>query len=138
MAIGVTGSGEEDLTGMISFEDNRKYITPQEFLRIEKKQEEAISKARKAICEAREKADKCNPPIHKRPAVPSDIIDGAIIWHEREDEFGGDYWNVVEEVLNDRSSFKAYCADDGCRYGLDGAYVEVYQEASSNETKGEG
>lgn len=65
-------------------------------------------------------------PPHRRPASPSDIVEGAIIWYPGwgEDE-GIANWKLVSEVLRPNDPWKAFCAEDGCRYGLDGAYVEV-------------
>ena len=100
-------------------------MTPAEYLAIKKADLAIIEAAEKRIEEARKAAHRCKPPKNRRPAWARDIVVGAVIWHERERRFGGDYWNVVEEVLYPGDAFKAYCADDGCRYGLEGAYVEV-------------
>ncbi len=56
------------------------------------------------------------------PAGPTDIVEGKILYYPDEDE---PFWKIVDEVLKPHSDWKAYCAQDGCRYGLDGAYVEV-------------
>ncbi len=57
-----------------------------------------------------------------RPATPRDIKEGSIIYYPAKP--GRDaYWKLIDEVLRPDDDFKAYCADDGCRYGLDGAYV---------------
>lgn len=96
-------------------------MTPTEYLKIEKAQREIIEAAEKRISEAREQAEKCPPPKNRRPAKASDIVEGAIIWHELAKEHGGYYWNIVAEPMHYGD---AYCADDGCRYGLQGAYVE--------------
>ena len=73
-------------------------------------------------------------PKNLRPAKASDIVEGAIIWYpkwaELEDfdddmnEIPVQCWKEVYEVKWPDDAFKAYTADDGCRYGLDGAYVE--------------
>ena len=105
-------------------------MTPAEYLTIEQEQNEIIAAAEQRICAARKLADKCSPPKNRRPARASDIVQGAIIWHEREPKYGGDYWNIVDEPLHYGDAFKAYCADDGCRYGLQGAYVEVERGVS--------
>lgn len=99
-------------------------MTPAEYLKIEKAQREIIEAAELRISKARKQADKCPPPKNRRPAKASDIVEGAIIWHERKAEHGGDYWHIVAEPMHYGDAFKAYCADDGCRYGLQGAYVE--------------
>ncbi len=100
-------------------------MTPSEYLKIEKEQRDLIHLAEKRISEARRKADKCSPPKNRRPAKASDIVENAIIWHEQDAEFGGDFWNIVAEPLHYGDDFKAYVADDGCRYGLKDAYVEL-------------
>ena len=99
-------------------------MTPAEYLKIEEAQREVIEAAERRIAEAREQADKCPPPNKRRPAKASDIVEGAIIWHERSAEHGGDYWNIVADPRHYGDEFKAYVGDDGCRYGLLGAYVE--------------
>lgn len=98
-------------------------MTPTEYLKIEKAQREIIEAAELRISEAREQANKCPPPKNRRPAKASDIVEGAIIWHERAKEHGGDYWHIVAEPMHYGDAWKAYCADDGCRYGLNGSYV---------------
>lgn len=70
---------------------------------------------------------------------PSDIVEGAIIWYpewvdvreysceDDEDDEGVQValWTEVCEVLCPNDDFKAFHALDGCRHGLDGAFVEV-------------
>lgn len=63
------------------------------------------------------------PPVQKlRPAQACDIVIDAIIYYFDGDN--GPFWRIVEEPLHYGDAFKAYEADDGCRYGLDGAFVE--------------
>lgn len=100
-------------------------MTPSEYIKIEKEQNKIIAAAEKVILNARQQADKCPPPKKSRPAIASDIKEGAIIWHTREKKYGGDYWHIVSSPEHYGDAFKAYTADDGCRYGLDGAYVEL-------------
>ncbi len=99
-------------------------MTPTEYRTIEKAQREIIEAAELRIAEAFEQAEKCPPPKNRRPAKASDIVEGAIIWHERKREHGGDYWNIVDEPIHYGDAFRAYRADDGCHYGLQFAYVE--------------
>ena len=73
----------------------------------------------------RSEVDACPPPVKRRPAEAKDIREGTVIWHIRAAEHGGDYWNVVDEVRDPHDPFKAYVADDGCRHGLDGAYIDL-------------
>ena len=98
-------------------------MTPQQYLQIKRALDKVIRVANAQIEAAETKAHKCPFPKHVRPAEPDDIFPGKIIWHKGGDD--GDFWNVVEEPLRYGSDFKAYTADDGCRYGLKDAYVEV-------------
>jgi hypothetical protein len=77
----------------------------------------------KVLDAAKNDAGKCPLPENLRPATPSDIIEGAIIWYKHGDD--GHFWQIVEEVLWPEDPWKAYCAMDGCRYGLDDSWVEV-------------
>jgi hypothetical protein len=56
-----------------------------------------------------------------RKAEPKDIYDGSIVF------LVGDgavlHRQQVLEVRDPQDDFKAFVADDGCRYGLDGLYV---------------
>ena len=99
-------------------------MTPAEYIKIEKEQQGIIAAATARIADARALAQISPPPVHRRAAKASDIVEGAIIWHEREEQYGGDFWQIVESPLRYGDRFKAYEADDGCRYGLQGAYVE--------------
>ena len=60
-------------------------------------------------------------PENTKEATAEDIVIGKVIWYR--DRLGGGHWQVVEEVLKPNDLFKAYCAEDGCRYGLEGALV---------------
>ena len=81
--------------------------------------------------EAEENANAAKLPNKLRPAEANDVIEGAVIWYPewktKESDPDGDSrgWNIVDEVLFPSDEWKAYCAHDGCRYGLDGAYVEL-------------
>jgi hypothetical protein len=99
-------------------------MTPSEYIKIETEQRAIIEKAEAIIADAREKADKAKPPKSElRKCRPEDIQPGLIVWHDREAKHGGWYWHIVDEPLHYGDDFKAYVADDGCRYGLSGAWV---------------
>lgn len=98
-------------------------MTPKQYQAIQAEQIKIIDHARMIILKARQKANKSPFPKNVRPAEPKDIIEGAIIWHKNDDDYF--YWNIVDEVLRPSDPFKAYCADDGCRYGLDCAFIEI-------------
>ena len=75
----------------------------------------------------KEIADKILLDLHSvskrnfRKAAPKDIVVGNTVY------LLGDnmeiYTQTIEEVLRPDDQFKAYVADDGCRYGLAGLYV---------------
>jgi len=102
-------------------------MTPEEYIKIEQEQRKIINKANDIIAAALRKAEKSKLPKDLRPAAPRDMVEGAIIWHKDfdVDEEGGFYrcWNIIETVQYPNDAFKAYTAEDGCRYGLQGAYV---------------
>jgi hypothetical protein len=56
-----------------------------------------------------------------RKAKPSDIVDGRTVY------LIGDYQKMyvlkIAEVLKPNDDFKAFCDEDGCRYGLSDTYV---------------
>ena len=62
-------------------------------------------------------------PKKIRKALPADIIEGAIIWYVMDD--GDRYWKYICYVDYPKDQFKAFTADDGCRYGLKNAFVEI-------------
>ena len=80
-----------------------------------------IDAARKRIARAKYLADKSPKPDNLRPATAEDIVIDAIIWFEG---YNGWMWRVVEGLGYHGDRFKAYDSD-GCRYGLDGAFMEV-------------
>lgn len=100
-------------------------MTPEEYLKLETEQRAVIDAAQTKIDKARKIADRAKPPPKSalRKARADDIRYGLIIWHDRAAEHGGWFWHVVDEPLHYGDAFKAYTADDGCRYGLDGAWV---------------
>jgi hypothetical protein len=97
-------------------------MTPEEYLKIETEQRQVIHAAEEIIASARKQADRAKPPKEQlRRATASDIKPGLIVWHEGGDD--GWFWHVVDEPRHYGDDFKAYVADDGCRYGLRGAWV---------------
>lgn len=102
-------------------------MTPQQFIQIQRHQNSIISAAHNTVEIARESVDKSPPKDELRRAKADDIREGAVVWHENGDD--GWFWNVVVEPRHYGDPFKAYVADDGSRYGLDGAWV--YKQAAS-------
>ena len=76
---------------------------------------------------AEKKAERAPLPSNLTEAKPGDIVGGAIIWYPRFQDEDPDSrrWKIVDEVLKPADAYKAYCAHDGCRYGLYGAFVEI-------------
>jgi hypothetical protein len=101
-------------------------MKPEEFIAFREEQEAVISAANKAIDRAYKKAARCRLPANLRPATAKDIRQGAVIWYPRwaTDPEGIAAWAIVDLVLYPSDDWKAY-EYDGCRYGLDGAFVEV-------------
>ena len=92
------------------------------WLRVRNVTNAIIKRAKEEQDFALDAADDAELPEHLRPATASDIVEDHIIWYVRE---GYHHWKLVENVLRPDDEFKAYTAHDGCRYGLDGAFVEV-------------
>jgi len=106
-------------------------MTPREYVQIEKQERRVIAACERRIAAAYRSAKGAPLPDRTRLAKASDIRVGAVIWYPERVFVAGAYtsvrsvfWNVVREVLSPGDRFKAYVADDGCRYGLDGAEVE--------------
>ncbi len=57
-----------------------------------------------------------------RTAIKEDITLGNVVFIKGDD--GQLRRKVIEEVLKPSDSFKGFCADDGCRYGLYECYVD--------------
>jgi hypothetical protein len=84
--------------------------------------QQASEEAAQRELQAYADADLAALPAKLRPATPKDIVEGAILWYPHWSE---KKWSMVVDVRYPDDQWKAYCADDGCRYGLDGAFVEV-------------
>ncbi len=97
-------------------------MTPAEYWKTKTKLDAEISQLRQRINSAQAEAEGTDLPRTIRPTTPEDITQGAVIWYLCGDY--GPYWNIVEEVINPNDQWKAYCGEDGCRYGLDDAWVE--------------
>ncbi len=95
-------------------------MTPEDYIEIRDNQDAIIEKAEKIKYDAILEAAACPAPFDLRPATPDDIKLNNVIWSFNED---GAYWHIVEEIHNPSDSFKGY-SFEGCRYGLDGAFVE--------------
>ena len=96
-------------------------MTPEKYVEEKSLLGAEINALRKKIAEMEDEALKSKFPANVRAATPDDIVVGQIIWYRRDNE----HWQVIEEVMKPDDPFKAYCAEDGCRYGLDGAFVRA-------------
>ena len=56
-----------------------------------------------------------------RPATERDIFVDNIVYLIGDDNIM--YRKEIEEVLRPSDPWKAFCAEDGCRYGLEDLYV---------------
>lgn len=55
-----------------------------------------------------------------RKAEPEDIIEDAVVFIKVDGIY---YTKQIDDVINPRSPYKAFHANDGCRYGLDSLFV---------------
>lgn len=60
-----------------------------------------------------------------RQATPTDIKESQIVYIDGDDGF---VKMTIEEVIKPSSLYKAFCADDGSRYGLDGCFIFELKE----------
>jgi len=56
-----------------------------------------------------------------REATPTDIIEGNTVFLVGDGNVMHKF--TIDEVLRPSDPWKAFCADDGCRYGLEDLYV---------------
>ena len=97
-------------------------MTAREFLELRAELSVAIRHLEDAIDKAHEQVT--IPPVEKlRRANSSDVVQGAVFYYGiNEPE---PYWQIVDRVQYPDDDFKAYVAEDGCRYGLHEAWVEL-------------
>jgi hypothetical protein len=96
---------------------------------------DACDKVREAhaACEQAEEDAQLAPlPQNLRPATSRDIVEGAILWYP---EWNERKWALVGDVRHPNDQWKAYTAQDGCRYGLDGAFVEVASGVTEEQAR---
>lgn len=62
-----------------------------------------------------------------RKAEPQDIVQGNIVYLIGDGNIM--HKMIIDEVLNPNDERKAFCADDGCRYGL----LDLYVTNSNND-----
>lgn len=97
-------------------------MTPEEYVMIMADLESQMETLRQRASDARAQVEEGELPSDVRPATPSDITPGRVIWHKNNE---GAYWRVVLNVLQPDDQYKAYEADDGCRHGLYNAFVRA-------------
>ena len=99
-------------------------MTPAEYQRLRKPILDAIDQLRAADVAMYESTLQSPLPANLRPATADDIHPDAIIWYKHGGE-NGYFWQIVDRPLHYGDAFKAYEAEDGCRYGLHDAWVEI-------------
>lgn len=91
--------------------------------------ERELQASREKLANAKVLATETARPVGAlRVATAADIVVGALLWYAREedgDEGNPWFWCIVEDVIHPNDMWKAYTAHDGCRYGLDGAMIDV-------------
>ena len=93
-------------------------MSPEEFVKIREEHFKDILKIKNKIKKLKELVD--NSPKNLIPATSNDIKVGNVIWLDGDN---GLVWMIIEEVLKPTDMFKAFIAEDGCRYGLDSCYI---------------
>lgn len=96
-------------------------MTAKEFLVMRAERAAIIDKLEDEINEA--EGQVTIPPIEQlRPAIADDVVEGAVFYYG----VGGadPFWQIALSVQYPDDAFKAYVAEDGCRYGLHDAWVE--------------
>ncbi len=88
-----------------------------------------IAQLKKELVELELQAQRIPYPEKTRPATRADIVVGAIVWYrshvDADEEYPCAGWHEVCDVLFPDSDWKAYVAEDGCRYGLHDAEIEI-------------
>jgi hypothetical protein len=104
-------------------------MTAEEWTNLNDEEEQRHRQRMVVLSDLRESIKFPNPD-ELRPATARDIVVGAIIYYPLELYWIGAkqhtrpaYWSRVDQVRHPDDDFKAYVADDGCRYGLSGAFV---------------
>ena len=97
-------------------------MTPQEYREVCREQELIIDAANLEMQKAYRRAEMCPVPENLRPATAADVVEGAIIWKPKWPD-DGRKWSIVESVEHPDDNWKAW-TDNGCRYGLENAFVE--------------
>lgn len=109
-------------------------VTPEDYLLIEMRLDATRLFLDELEKESFDRALASPPPVHLRPATPADVVVNAVLWYPRHDFGTLQTWRIVREVRDPQDAWKAYIADDGCRYGLDGAFVRAELEAEPSMT----
>lgn len=93
-------------------------MTPEEYIIIKENANKAITVLKEQILNALTMAKQCSIPKNLYQAMGNDIFIGNVIWYPEYND-----WHIVEEILHSEDRYKAYIAEDGCRYGLEGAFI---------------
>ena len=100
-------------------------MTPKEYVKFMLQSKRKISNLQHGI--VRDRPSRNYPlPMNVRKATKEDIIVGAVIWY-KSTTYCDSHWRIVQYVLDAESVCKAFYAYNSCKYGLDGAFVEVVE-----------
>ena len=96
-------------------------MRPREYLMLKNTNETIINNIREQMHIAKKYVEIPNIK-NLRKMETSDVFVGQMVFYNNED---GWFWHIIEEVYDTTDQFKSYCCEYGCRYGIDGKYVEV-------------
>ena len=108
---------------------NPSHITPEEYIQIRdthgaiiRQAQQSIRNSERLINQALERVRRCPSPERIRPAKPSDIKPGAILWYIHTKSEGGSYWLMVQK----RSKVPGkYITEVGCTTSFEDAHIEI-------------
>lgn len=94
-------------------------MTPEQW---KSKHDEMVGRHRRESSEVSKSRESVEYPATDalRPATARDVQEGAVFYYPTCDP---PWWCIIDEVRYPDDDFKAFVADDGCRHGLNGAFV---------------
>lgn len=105
------------------------HITPEEYIQIRdthgaiiRYAQQSIRNSERLINQALERVRRCPSPERIRPAKPSDIKRGAILWYIRTKAEGGSYWLMVQKPSKVPGQ---YVTETGLTTSFKNAHVEI-------------
>ena len=105
------------------------HITPEEYIQIRdthgaiiRYAQQSIRNSERLIEQALERVRRCPSPERIRPAKPSDIKRGAILWYIHTKAEGGSYWLMVQKPSKVPGQ---YVTETGLTTSFKNAHVEI-------------